>query len=297
MVLRRLASQMLRNEAARRAQQAVASAAQGAAQPREEDEPDRPPEPCQVGVVFALPIESGGLRDLMQGVVRIKSAQFTLFEGGLAGRSVVVVESGPGQENAARATEVLIAGHRPQWVITAGLAGGLVSEAAACDIVLATELVRATGERLAIELAREPQPGVHLGRLLTVDQVIYQAEQKKALGEEHAAMAVDMESFAVADACRRRAIRCLAVRAICDTVDDELPADVQHLLAQETWTGKLGAAAGSIFRRPSHVKDLWRLRESALVAGIRLGEFLAELIPQLPVKTIKSDAASEPESD
>ncbi len=56
----------------------AATEAAGAAQPAEEgNPPERQPEVCHVGVVFALGIEAGGLADLLQGVVRTQGAGFS----------------------------------------------------------------------------------------------------------------------------------------------------------------------------------------------------------------------------
>ena len=44
---------------------------------------------------------------------------------------------------------------------------------------------------------------------------------------------------------------------------------------------QFGAAAGTIVNRPSSIKDLWQLKEDALVASGRLALFLAGIVPQL----------------
>ncbi len=116
---------------------------------------------------------------------------------------------------------------------------------------------------------------------MTADRVIRLPDEKQALGQQHDAMAVDMETFAVAEVCQRREVRFLAVRVINDTVDEELPVDVEHLLEQKTMPGKLGAATGAIWRRPSSLKDMYQLRENALVASERLAKFLDGMVKQL----------------
>ena len=95
------------------------------------------------------------------------------------------------------------------------------------------------------------------------------------------ALAVDMEAFAVAEVCRQRAVDFLAVRAISDAVDDELPRDIGKLLAQQSFAGQLGAALGSLFRRPAAVKDLFKLHQNALASSSRLASFLGMLIDRL----------------
>ncbi len=90
-----------------------------------------------------------------------------------------------------------------------------------------------------------------------------------------------METLAVAEVCQRERQRFLAVRVISDALEEELPADVEHLVTRTTWARRIGAAAGTVIRRPSTVKDLWRFRETALVCAKKLAEFLPGVIDQL----------------
>ena len=124
---------------------------------------------------------------------------------------------------------------------------------------------------------------MHVGPVLTVDRIVRLPEEKRSLGEKHQALAVDMESYAVAEVCRSHRVRFLAVRIISDAVDEELAPEVQRLVTQKTRTAKLGAAIGAIWKRPASVKDMWKLREDALVASDRLAKFLASTIEQLVV--------------
>ncbi len=248
---------------------------------------DMPPEACEVAVVFALGIEAGGFLDRMEEYIDLRGRGFTIRLGTLAGRRVAVVASGAGAENAARATNAVFDGHQPQWVISAGLAGGLQPALCRNDMVMANCVVNPEGRRLQIDLSVDPaelekHPGVHVGRVLSVDRPVRSADEKAALGEAHDALAVDMETFAVAETCRRRQARCLAVRVVYDPVGERLPRDVETLLAQPTAATRLGAAAAAVFRRPSSLKDLYQLRENALVASERLATFLAGVVEQLP---------------
>ena len=246
----------------------------------EEEEPPKRQRPCDVAVVFALGIEAGGMEDLVEGAVGIRGYGFSVRQGGLKGRHVVVARSGPGHQAARHAAEAIIAGHRPQWVISAGFAGGVRPGPARHDLVMADCLIDADGHRLVVDLKVDPQslaqtPGVHVGPLVTVDHVVRLPDEKRALGQRHQALAVDMESYAVAEVCREREVRFLAIRILTDAVDDELPRDVEALLRQKTRVAKAGAVVGAVWRRPSSVKDMWNLRENALVASDRLAKFLA----------------------
>lgn len=241
---------------------------------------------CDVAVIFALPNEAGGLVDLLQGRRTIRAHRFRLYRGTLRGRRVVVAESGAGQKPAAYATAAVIEGHRPTWVISAGFAGGLVPRIERNHIVVPDCVARA--EKGGPELALPAEatgitggPAVHVGRLLTADRVVRSPDDKAALGRTRGAIAVDMETYAVVEVCRRRDVRVLAVRAVTDAVDDELPHEVEHLVRQRTRAARFGAALRALWKRPANVKDLWRLKETALVASDRLAQVLADAIEHL----------------
>lgn len=247
------------------------------------------PQVCHLGVIFALEIESGGLEDLMAGTTIVQGDGFTVCGGKLAGRNVAVFRSGSGAEAAAHATEALVQVHRPEWIISAGFAGGLVPEVARHDLIMADSVADLAGNRLAIDLKVDPAElartkGVHVGRLLTADRVIRLPGEKRDLGQKHQALAVDMETYAVAEVCRRSHVRFLAVRIVSDSVDDELPPDVEHLTRQKTKAAQFGAAVGAIWNRPASVKDMYHLRENALIASDRLAKFLESTIKQLVPK-------------
>jgi adenosylhomocysteine nucleosidase len=269
------------------AMQAAAEAAAHAKPADEQHPPERTRDVCHVGLVFALSIEAGGLLDRLQGVIKTQGFGFAAREGGLEGRRLVIVESGAGRAPAARAAEALIRGHRPQWVISAGFAGGLHASMAQGDILLADEIVDSADRKFAIDLKvdREKfaaQRHLHVGRLLTAEGIVREPAEKEALGRRFGALAVDMESIAVAEMCRNQKVRFLAVRVISDTVGRALPKDIDFLVKRRTTAGRLGAAAGAILRRPASIKDMWQLKEDALVASERLASVLLGIVGQLP---------------
>jgi adenosylhomocysteine nucleosidase len=242
--------------------------------------------PCHAAFIFALGIESGGLTDLLQGGETSRHPHGTERAGKLAGREVVIVEGGVGQKAAARATAETIKFYQPEWVISAGFAGGLDEKLRRGHILLADEVTNLAGDVLKTDLhldqaSLSATKGLHIGRLLTVDSIIREPSERHALSAQHSALACDMECFAVARACRDRNIPFLAVRIISDAVDDVLPPEIEHLLKQKSLAGKLGAAAGAVFKRPGAAKDLWNLREDALKASDRLAKFLVGTTEQL----------------
>jgi adenosylhomocysteine nucleosidase len=276
----------LQQQVRRSASDALRAATQG------EQASAPPPGPCDVGVVFALGIEAGGFVDLLEGAVITHAAGVKLHAGTLRGRRVVAAETGVGQRSAAAGTQALIAGHKPAWVVSAGFAGGLDPRLERGDILMADTLVDGAGRRLAIDLKLDPsltatQKRLHVGACTTTDKVLYRPEDKHALGKESGALAVDMESWAVGEVCRQAKTRFLSVRIISDAVDDKLPADVEALARQKTNAGRLGAAAGALFRRPGSIKDMLQLKHDALVFSDRLARFLAGVVEQLAPRSVE----------
>jgi adenosylhomocysteine nucleosidase len=243
-------------------------------------------ESVDVAVVFALTIEAGALADRLEQPTTYHGARLTVQRGRLGRHTMAIATSGAGGDLAAGAADALIDAHHPRWLITAGLAGGLDERLERHHLLLASSVVGPSGETLRTGLAIEPEeltrfPHVHVGRLLTWPETLRQPEQKRELGTRFASLAVDMESFAVADLCRQRRVPMLAVRVVSDPVDEQLPPDVDRLLRQTTAWARWGAAVGAVVRRPGAVKDLYRLRENALIAAEKLADLLVGVARQL----------------
>src|SRR5262249_18512449 len=133
-----------------------------------------PPVPADIGIVAALPIEVGYLIDSLRRLRKYHSATVTVIEGEYHKRIVALAIAGIGRPAARRAAEVLIAGHRPRWLISAGFAGALNPALARNDLVLPQEVIDQEGRRFPIvrpETLSVAMP-CKSGRLLTVDRII-----------------------------------------------------------------------------------------------------------------------------
>ena len=245
-----------------------------------------PPATCDLVVAFALNIESGGLIDRMTNVATTRCRSFVEHTGMLGDHRVVVAETGVGQTAATQATEDLIRLYQPRWVISAGFAGALTDSLRRGHILMPNTIVDVHTNSLNVGFQIDSQViestrGLHVGSLLTVDELIRSPEEKRDLGSRFDAVACDMETMAVARVCHAEQVRFLSIRVISDGVDDRLPDEVEHLLNQGSLAGKFGAATRAVFKRPGSLKDMWNLRETALRASDRLSQFLIGVIPQL----------------
>ena len=279
-LIRRYLGQKLQEKVAERA--AAASSTQESAGGSAAD----PPLAADVALVFALWNEAGGLVDHLQGVVTRRGPGLVTHEGMLGAARVVVATSGPGREAARRATEAVLRGHRPRAVVTAGFAGGLDDTLRRGDLLLADTVVDCRGGRLTMGTSLPGAQGAasqacHTGTLLSVDQVVRTPAEKRRLGQQYHALAVDMETYAVVEICRQHKVPLLAVRVIHDAVDDQLPREVDHLLRQQTLAGRAGAVTGALWRRPSAAQDMWQLQQTGIEVSQRLALLLTDIVTEL----------------
>lgn len=238
--------------------------------------------PCDIAVIFALGIEAGPLVDQLQDAASTRRPHLVEHAGSLAGKLAVIAEGGVGQKSAAAAAREIIRAYEPKWVVSAGFAGSLSDQVQRGHLLMASAVQNRAGEALQIELKMEPSPRLHIGKLLTVDQIIRTAAEKKALGEQHQALACDMETFAIAQECALANTKFLSVRIISDGLEDELPREVEQLLQEKNLAKQAGIALQALWKRPGAALDLWKLRDEAHKAADRLAKFLLQVIPQLP---------------
>ncbi len=241
------------------------------------------PVPADVGIVAALPMEVGYLVDRLRRVRKYHSAAMPVIEGELDGKIVAIAIGGMGRDASRRAAGVLIDGHRPSWVLSAGFAGGLNPALARNDLAIPEEVIDPEGHRFPVSRPDSIGSGSRsvAGRLLTVDRLILDAAEKRGLHETSGADLVDMESSGVAAFCADRLVRFLSVRIVSDDARTSLPGEIGSLMTK-SGSYRIGAALRAVWNRPSSLKDFWTLHEQALESADRLATFLARCLGELP---------------
>jgi adenosylhomocysteine nucleosidase len=142
--------------------------------------------------------------------------------------------SGIGADNAARTARALVAagvGALLSW----GVAGALDPDLSSGTAVLPTEVLR-QGRRFAtsplwrerLRSALQGHVRVVTGTLLTSDAAVAAVALKASLFRDTRAVAVDMESAAVAAVAADHGLPFIALRVILDTARDSLPGSVLH---------------------------------------------------------------------
>ncbi len=165
---------------------------------------------------------------------------------------------------------------RPDICISTGLAGALRSEFRPGDI-LAARLVSEVGEPVAV--ASHPElltTAVDCGarqieRFATSRTIVTRAEEKSRLSGQ--AEAVEMESYTILAEAARYGVPAVAVRAVSDTADFDMPYDFERVRDAHGQI-RVGGIIAQVLRSPSGLPALLALARDCRVAARHLADFL-----------------------
>lgn len=234
----------------------------------------------RIAILGAIKDEIAGIKNQMRIDDALRWQTGNAFVGEWQGVPIVLVRSGMGRDRARRAL-VEIAG---KWdlkeVISIGYAGALDPSLEVGDLVVADKIIEIDSSRLdegvkSYSLNKEifnTTAAVRGRILLTVDRIAATPQAKKKLRDKYSAVAVDMETSALAGEAQARTIPFVSVRAITDTAEQEL-IDCSHLVAEDGDVSKL-KAGWHVITHPGDLKGMIELGQHAKIATANLTEFL-----------------------
>ena len=244
-----------------------------------------------------MPVEADAFAGLATETVEVTAAGLTLYEGVVAGRRVAWCVAGAGGEAAGRATRLLIDGHRPRVIVSAGFAGGLDPSLARGTVIYPWRAVSraggpvidlaATGQGIATAAASTADSTAGSATshddlaIVSVDTVVTTAAAKRDLAVATGASLVDMETYAVATVALAAGLACVSIRVISDDASQDLPKEIAALVQPQSGMRRLGAALAGIGRRPRAALDMWHLWEHAVVDGRTLAGAITRFLEGL----------------
>lgn len=213
------------------------------------------------------------------------------------GTNLIVARAGVGIENSLAAARRLIS-EGVTALISAGLAGGLSPDLQAGHLIIAEDILhlnhiddgkiqghwQADAGCVALARAAFTAEGVAAtcGKIITTQPAVLTAAHKESLFRHTRALAVDMESAAVARAAHENNIPFFGLRVICDPAEETVPRVLYECLAPNG-NVRLTALLLNLARRPSLALDLSRLRRQFIAAGSALqGAWRAQVRHHLP---------------
>lgn len=191
----------------------------------------------KIGIIVAMRKELDLLLPLLHNSEESRMGGFEFHCGKVGKHDVMVMQCGIGKVNAAMGSLMLVNHFAPNYVINSGVAGGADLSVNVMDVVAGarvayhdvwcgpeSELGRVQGlplyfegDQRLLELVPD-HDGIHKGLICSGDQFIDTIEDVKRIkGNFAEALAVDMESGAIAQVCHLSGVPFLALRVISDS--------------------------------------------------------------------------------
>lgn len=231
-------------------------------------------EAMKVLVAFALENEFAPWRR-SRSFQRRSGAADASYGGRIGDTDVCVVLTGVGETHARGAVRQALA-DAPDVFIVSGLAGSLRPQYRPGDVLVAAAVCEASGTGVVQSDAVLVETAAVFGArrvsmFVTANQVAVNAEEKKRLS--FVGDAVDMESFGAMTEAAARNIPTVAIRAISDAADENLPLDFNAVL-NERGGIQLSRVLGRVALAPHRLPGLLRLSRNSRRAAESLTRFL-----------------------
>ena len=234
-----------------------------------------------IALTFALSDES---RDVLARLHRepgVASRRQRVATGTFAGVPVTILHTGVGAAAACRArlTALLARPQRPDAVIASGYAGGLHADLRAGDLVLDENV----SDPKLTSLARAVLTGcrLHVGAITTQPRTIESTADKAALASATGAIAVDMETGWIAEACRAAGVPLLALRVISDDAHTDFPVPAAIMFDQVKQRPRVVALPLWLLAHPGHIAPFVRFVRGLAPARRRLTDALEKVVSKM----------------
>jgi adenosylhomocysteine nucleosidase len=214
-------------------------------------------------VTFALPQESRDFREALRREPK---------------DGVRVEHFGVGPVMAAERIRHLLAMEKPRLLICAGFAGGLDPRLAIGDLVIAENLSSPELLVRARAAATQDSPRCAFGSIVSRPIPVESVPGKAALFRETGALAVDMESEAVAAACRAAVVPLLVVRVISDPAGAPLPVPFAEWFDLQRQQPRVSGLLKYLAFHPSHIGPFSSFVRGLAPARRTLTEFLLRFL-------------------
>lgn len=193
----------------------------------------------KIGIIIAMDKEFSRVKALLASPEESVTGGRRYVTGRLGDNELVLHQCGIGKVNAAIGATEMISAFRPDAVVSTGVAGGASTALSVCDVVVARQTCYHDaycgseveyGQIIGLPARFDADAGllgcatsiscgtpVHAGLTVTGDWFVDSREKMaQILDRFPEALAVDMESAAIAHACHQRGVAFISFRIISD---------------------------------------------------------------------------------
>lgn len=213
-----------------------------------------------IGLIGAMDEEIQLLLESMEDKETVVKAGIRYYSGNISGNSVVLCKSGVGKVNAAVTTQILIDTFMVSQVLFTGVAGALHPELNIGDIVISSECIQHDIDVTALGYPRGVIPyqetsffkadptlmllaekACHdlgqkhlIGKVLSGDQFISDAETVITLRNTMDGACVEMEGAAVAQVCHMNTTPFVIIRSMSDKSDGSADVNFKQFTVESS---------------------------------------------------------------
>ncbi len=198
-----------------------------------------------LAIFVATQAEMKPLATALQPPGRSAYRSNSMVRVGIEGRDLLLAKTGVGPDNAEAAARHLFEETPVTAALSLGVAGGLSPQLQAGDLIVGDRAILRRGsgpqsfpcdsglQEAAITVIRRLDSRYYLGSILTVDRIVRTPKEKCLLAAESGAVALDMESAAIASAALAYSVPFLAIRGVLDPIHEDLAIDFDQFLDAE----------------------------------------------------------------
>ena len=197
-----------------------------------------------IGIIGAMDEEISVILSEMNNISEYNINNIKFYKGKIYDKDLVLVKSGIGMVNASIITTLLIKEFDVNKILFSGVAGSLNKNINVGDIVIADSLVEYmfNATEFGYEIGQIPRmensvfksenllnkirdilknDSIFYGKILSGDKFVSNLEEKEKIGKKFDALAVDMESAAVAHCAYILGVEFAIIRSISDSLNSD----------------------------------------------------------------------------
>jgi adenosylhomocysteine nucleosidase len=243
----------------------------------------------RIAICSAFPQE---LKYIIRNFGATRSSQkdpFPIFHATCPPHELLMVQTGIGMHNAEAALNFTFETFSPETVLFVGFGGALYSPSRAGDMVWASTVMDLSGGTLtAMEI---PDPGglaeklsgkirIDKGTIVTLPHRMGKKEIAAMLPADLPFAVCDMETYPAAKFSVERGIPFFALRAVTDTLDEEIPTEL-FAVTDESGKYELSRALGIVLSQPHLISAAVTLGRNSTIAAKHLYACVKLLIEML----------------
>jgi adenosylhomocysteine nucleosidase len=241
----------------------------------------------KIALFSALPQEYGCFKRLVGSWRPLSRKPFRSFVGSVAGKELMLIETGMGRGGLREAFRWSMGMDRPDLIVSMGFAGGLCPQFEVGRVLLGNRFIyftlspaSSTPEALLMEIdagleALCLRGGIAVAQVVTVDR----PESKPLTRGRFAGTPsiMDMESYFLCRYSLEEGIPFLSLRAVSDGVDDELAFDVEAI-SDSAGKARISKVISAVMKEPGLIRSFLVAWQRSSRAAEQLARALVDLL-------------------